>query len=425
MRKRYKVMLLSITILLVASLLLGTSYSLWTTTNHQVGVNTVNVGCFKITYTDTGFDDSGDIILDNDYPISDTKGMSRTPYKFNIKNECSIAANYTVNLETLSVSNMNADYLKVQFNDSETPVIYTTGLETGTIALTSESVLAKKLTTGYLADGEDVTYTLRLWIDDSATTTSGVMNTTWKGKVVVISEATKTTNPGSEYSESSPSSLKTFITPLLNEDSRYVGANPSNYVKFNNELWRIVGIFNDKIKLVRASTLDDYTYDTNIAGYTTSPFNMVVNEVTTNYYDTLLEDAKSLIINGTYNVGALSSLDKTASEVLTDESASTWTGSVGTISLSDYLFASSDSVCKTKTASSYGNCANTNYLYAKSNIWTMTPATTSNYVIDATTIAEGDTITQRGILPTVYLNENVLISSGAGTRSNPYLITIE
>ena len=26
---------------------------------------------------------------------------------------------------------------------------------------------------------------------------------------------------------------------------RYIGANPNNYVKFNNELWRIIGVFNN------------------------------------------------------------------------------------------------------------------------------------------------------------------------------------
>ena len=26
-------------------------------------------------------------------------------------------------------------------------------------------------------------------------------------------------------------------------DYRYIGANPNNYVKFNDELWRIIGVF--------------------------------------------------------------------------------------------------------------------------------------------------------------------------------------
>ncbi len=42
---------------------------------------------------------------------------------------------------------------------------------------------------------------------------------------------------------------------------RYVGANPNNYVEFNNELWRIIGIFNGNVKLVRDDILTTYSFD--------------------------------------------------------------------------------------------------------------------------------------------------------------------
>ena len=46
MSKKFKVMLVSITLLLVSSIFLGTSYSLWKTSYTQVGTNEVNIGCF-------------------------------------------------------------------------------------------------------------------------------------------------------------------------------------------------------------------------------------------------------------------------------------------------------------------------------------------------------------------------------------------
>ena len=53
--------------------------------------------------------------------------------------------------------------------------------------------------------------------------------------------------------------LKIDNTP--NENIRYYGANPNNYVSFNNELWRIIGVFGDNVKLVRKDSLGDLSWD--------------------------------------------------------------------------------------------------------------------------------------------------------------------
>ena len=42
---------------------------------------------------------------------------------------------------------------------------------------------------------------------------------------------------------------------------RYYGANPNNYVRFNNELWRIIGVFGENIKLVRKDSLGVLSWD--------------------------------------------------------------------------------------------------------------------------------------------------------------------
>ena len=58
----------------------------------------------------------------------------------------------------------------------------------------------------------------------------------------------------------------------VDNNLRYVGANPCNYVSFNNELWRIIGVMNNvddgtdkketRIKLVRKDSLGRYSWDT-------------------------------------------------------------------------------------------------------------------------------------------------------------------
>ena len=53
--------------------------------------------------------------------------------------------------------------------------------------------------------------------------------------------------------------LKKDNTP--DQNIRYYGANPNNYVSFNNELWRIIGVFKDNVKLVRKDSLGNLSWD--------------------------------------------------------------------------------------------------------------------------------------------------------------------
>ena len=41
-------------------------------------------------------------------------------------------------------------------------------------------------------------------------------------------------------------------------DIRYYGASPNNYVSFNNELWRIIGVIDGKIKIIRNESIGNY-----------------------------------------------------------------------------------------------------------------------------------------------------------------------
>ena len=76
-----------------------------------------------------------------------------------------------------------------------------------------------------------------------------------------------------EYSCVNPKSPQSYIESLNTEgvsisttdhynELRFIGANPNNYVKFNgNQLWRIVGIFDGKLKLVQ-NPIGNYSLDT-------------------------------------------------------------------------------------------------------------------------------------------------------------------
>ena len=52
------------------------------------------------------------------------------------------------------------------------------------------------------------------------------------------------------------------IDNTSDQNIRYYGSDPNNYVRFNNELWRIIGVFGNNVKLVRSEKLGNLSWDT-------------------------------------------------------------------------------------------------------------------------------------------------------------------
>ena len=96
MRKIYSIPLLIITLLLIASIIIGTSYSLWIKTNNQKDENVVTTSCFSSTFTE-----ESTINLKNAMPISDTSGLKKTPYTFTLKNNCDVNLKINISLDVL------------------------------------------------------------------------------------------------------------------------------------------------------------------------------------------------------------------------------------------------------------------------------------------------------------------------------------
>ena len=158
--------------------------------------------------------------------------------------------------------------------------------------------------------------------------------------------------------EGCPTNIKEYIEKLYNDESlresnglkkdntpdaniRYHGSNPNNYVKFNNELWRIIGVFGSNVKLVRKDILGNLSWDTSeeninrgwgvnqwgestytdgstyegadlmlylnkmyYKGETVTCYGGSNNETTTCPTDSLDDESKTLIDNHTWNTGA-------------------------------------------------------------------------------------------------------------------------
>ncbi len=265
-------------ICLVLLIVIGATYAYWTTTKVQEDKNVINTDCLRISYTNKS--DAAGFTLEKTFPISDADGRALEGYTFTIKNECNTYVNYTVNMESLkltangevSTDDTNSDVKRVDINYINTTLNDGAVLELGGYK-TTETLLTKtegntataydtrELETGALGpngEGNDsIDYTLRMWLDSE--TPDSEMNKTYKGKISVWATPTKAENAVKKIiklTESTPAAASTDSTTQLIEDGttdnnlRYIGADPANYVDIGNgvyptDIW--VGYNNEDI----------------------------------------------------------------------------------------------------------------------------------------------------------------------------------
>ena len=292
MDKKKRNILITIVLLIGIIAIIGVSYAIWFLNLTQTGQNNIASSCFNITFTD-----KDNISLQKAYPILDEEGKKLTPYEFTITNTCDSYASFNVNLEVLNTTTLtNNDAVKAMISsktgDTETEI--TTSLLSGyqtTTKTLDNAQTAFNLTTGYLNTKESKTYTLRLWLDENVDpSTSNVQNAKFSSKVVVTTTYL-TPVVGKDVltyvkENAASSSNDVYTVPGISSDSctytlaydgtsdnnlRYVGKNPCNYVKIDNELWRIIGVMNNiddgtgkketRIKLIRNELIGTYSWD--------------------------------------------------------------------------------------------------------------------------------------------------------------------
>ena len=82
-------------------------------------------------------------------------------------------------------------------------------------------------------------------------------------------------NNCSDYTPSTSTNNLAYITSKVASSSyatddpdgnfRFIGSDPNNYVYFNGQTWRIIGIFDDKLKII-SPNIGLYSYDTSSSG---------------------------------------------------------------------------------------------------------------------------------------------------------------
>ena len=236
----------------------GISYAWWRLSFVQDKANTAVSKCLKLELANQ----SNEINLTNMYPISDEEGRALTPFTFTLKNTCSMAAKYTLNLEMLEGTTLNSNYLAVLVNNKDIKLLSSYNTATTVI---DGSIESRTLDTGILAPNGSKNYSISLWMDKSVTLSDDAQNKIFKSKVVVDAVATETA-----MEKIIASVDTTGKCPTINSDGTvnvtkveatdgyvcsatdtygtsyyYRGNVTNNYVKFADKYWRIIRINGD------------------------------------------------------------------------------------------------------------------------------------------------------------------------------------
>ena len=216
---------------------------------------------------------------------------------------------------------------------------------------------------------------------------------------------------------------------------RYAGASASvnNYICLGSDattcpdanLFRIIGVFGDQTKVIRAKSVGDKQWHTSADNtWSSSSLNTYLN----GEYLTSLGTLAKKIATTTWKVGGgsityLYDVPKTAYQYEVGSSASTTTydAKIGLMYLSDYGFAAAQSGWTTKL-SSYNSNTSKNWLYLGSEEWTISRY--SGYAFYAFRVYSGyavyiDVIYSHAARPSFNLESSVKYVSGSGSMSDP------
>ena len=274
---------------------------------------------------------------------------------------------------------------------------------------------------------------------------------------------------------------------------RYYGASPNNYIYFNCsdysnqssstcETWRIIGVFNNKVKLIRGSQIGTYAWDNKNTStgaetaygkndWTEARLMKLLNPgyesettggslyynaksgncyawqnnatKTCNFTSTGIKNdiTRNLISDTTYYLGGYNSTEVYSNEIYEKERGgavytgrpTTWTGKIALAYPSDYGYAADLSKCG-QNLYDYDNstCTSNNWMktiIAPNYGWLLTPYSgdanlawlvyTSGYVNSTQNLACG----AYGVAPVLYLNSELAVKAGTGSSTEPYQLS--
>ena len=449
-----------LSIFAVTMVSIGTTFAMFTVSSKSAEYNVVKTGTLTIDFSSS----SSTIGLNNALPMSDSSGLAQTGNTFTIRNTGTLPANYTVSLrddkDMITQDNCSDKQLDKSY------IIYS--IDNTTAKFLSGST--ESLITGTLNAGESKTFTLKLWIREYSPNT--VLNKHYHGKIVVdaaqeitplkgtAEEMIASVNPETlDYNTADikqKNQMWTFTHEATEQlkattDYRYIGANPNNYVKFNDELWRIIGVFDvddgtgkieKRMKIIRNESIYNVAWDDNgVNEWSTASLKATLNTGT--FYTGLNNTAKTMIGDAKWYLGGSIDINGVTPSIIYSRERGTtvynssrstnWTGKVGLMYPSDYGYATSGGSSINRTScmakellkwidSSYSECKNNDWLYIAWDQWTISPFANSSDWIFTVDCGYDASTPYPMTRPVVYLKSTIKITSGIGSFTDPFIL---
>ena len=216
------------------------------------------------------------------------------------------------------------------------------------------------------------------------------------------------------------------------EDGRYIykGANPNNYITFNNETWRIISVEEDgSIKIMKNESIGSLEWDGSDSNNWARPSSL--NTYLNNEYLQTLTDLDK-VISYHFSIGIVENDNNDLAAQINSENGVIWNGKIGLITLSEYIRANSNvNMCGTDylIENIYNMCFATNWIYdiiaSDNGLWTISTTENNGVIyISSHNGITGPLIPEDnfyGVLPTLYLSPDITLS-GSGSKEEPYSI---
>ncbi len=515
MEKKRQLLLTIGLVLVLVLMIVGISYAAFKFVGLGTKPNTITTGAITMEYEES----TNTISMTGALPTTDATGKVRLTkgeyFDFTIKS--SIQGNTNINWEiaaedvTTASRKIDGKYIKLYLtsldeNNNETevmkPTVYTT--EKAENTYTGRPTNMMSLAKGTTSTSFSTKYRLRMYVDESYNPQGDGGNLAFSIKInaygktgdkmpepvlatkLIMDKANAEDLDYNSATDAQKKEMWTFTHDATEQttaltDYRYIGADPNNYVKFNDELWRIIGVFDTddgtgkvekRLKIIRNESIGDYSWDYNSAGnyineWSTAQLNNLLNSgayynrTTGIYYNGsktasntdftttgLTEKAKAMIGNAKWYLGGTSNYTSSSNGLVShfykyergtsvhSGRSTSWTGKVGLIYPSDYGYATSGGTTTNRASclakeltkwydNSVSDCKNNDWMYNSSKgQWTITPRQDISYVFDVYDgcVVDYGAIINHGVRPVVHLNSAIKVITGSGTKESPYIL---
>ena len=493
-------MILGISFLVLS--ILGSAYAYYKYVIATINVDTITRGLdYYINYTKGTNITSAALNPGSDYTSGNN--LSVTLYKKD--NTYTIYGHIYLDISSISANLSSSGALKYAVLEGTTKIAdgELTGASSGNSAPLAVNIPLKTASTKY---------TVYLWLDEAEENYMSAENTSISATVRCEASMkpikgtsygiagkyfynkytpnTKVINNGITYNYDTTNSLMQDVGGNL----RYYGASPNNYIYFNCsdysnqssttcETWRIIGVFNGKLKLIRGSQIGSYSWDNKDTstgaetaygkndwsdarlmkllnpGYEseTNGGSLYYNSgsgncysgqnnatTTCNFTSTGIKNGatRNLIADTTYYLGGWNSNSVYPNQIYEYERGeavytgrpTTWQGKIALPYPSDYGYAADLGKCA-KQLGSYNDstCTSNNWmktiLETSSNGWLLTHRSNYSYFVwriysSGYVGYGGATYDTSGVIPVLYLKPELVIKAGPGSSSAPYQLSV-